>query len=74
MTTDLQAVFALPAKEKLELVQDLWDDLAANPDNVPLHQWQIDEVERRAARLAANPELAVRWEDVKRRIRARYGR
>jgi putative addiction module component (TIGR02574 family) len=68
------SVFDLSPPEKLQLVEDLWDDLAASPDTVPVHEWQKDELERRKANLMNNPASAVDWEDVKRRIRSRYGR
>lgn len=34
------SVFDLSPAEKLQLVQDLWDDLAASPDDVPINEWQ----------------------------------
>ena len=69
-----RSIFDLSPAEKLQLVEDLWDDLAANSENVPIHDWQIREVERRRANLEKNPSSGVLWEDVKRRIRNKYGR
>jgi putative addiction module component (TIGR02574 family) len=74
MTEDLATVFDLSPVEKLQLVEDLWDDLAATPDDVPIHDWQKEELDRRKTNLLANPSSAVDWEEAKRRIRARYGR
>ena len=70
----MNSVFDLSPSEKLQLVEDLWDDLASNPDDVPVHPWQIDEMARRRANLEANPASALSWEEVKRRVRARHGR
>ncbi len=67
-------VFDLSPTEKLQLVEDLWDDLAANPETVPLLDWQREELARRKANLLSNPASARNWEEVKRRIRSRYGR
>lgn len=50
-----QSVFDLGPAEKLQLVEDLWDDLAANPDDVPLHDWQREELERRTENVRQNP-------------------
>ena len=50
-----RSIFDLSPAEKLQLVEDLWDDLAANSENVPIHDWQIREVERRRANLEKNP-------------------
>jgi putative addiction module component (TIGR02574 family) len=74
MPPEAQSVFDLSPAEKLQLVQDLWDDLASDPVAVPVPQWHIDELERRRARLASNPGTGLNWEDVKRRLRVRYGR
>jgi putative addiction module component (TIGR02574 family) len=49
------SVFDLTPSEKLQLVEDLWDDLAATPGDVPVHDWQKEELARRKANLTANP-------------------
>jgi putative addiction module component (TIGR02574 family) len=66
--------FDLSPPEKLQLVEDLWDDLATVPSEVPIHQWQKEELDRRKANLAANPDSVSDWEEVKARIRSHYGR
>jgi putative addiction module component (TIGR02574 family) len=70
----MESVFDLSPAEKLQLVEDLWDDLAASPEAVPVHDWQKQELARRKANLQRNPASAVPWEEVKQRLRARYGR
>ena len=62
------SVFDLSPAEKLQLVEDLWDDLAGSPDQVPLHDWQREELARREANLMSNPASGLTWEDVKQRI------
>jgi putative addiction module component (TIGR02574 family) len=74
MSQSLAFVFDLSPAEKLQLVQDLWDDLACSPKDIPFPDWQKEELDRREANLRANPESAVTWEEVKRRVRSRYGR
>jgi putative addiction module component (TIGR02574 family) len=73
MNADTPTVFDLSPAEKLQLVQDLWDDLAASPEDVPVHDWQIAELERRKSNLKKNPASGLSWEEVKRRIRSRHG-
>lgn len=68
------SVFDLSPSEKLQLVEDLWDDLAATPDAVPVHDWQRDELARRKANLERHTAVGRSWDEVKRRIRSRYGR
>jgi putative addiction module component (TIGR02574 family) len=74
MNSDLSSVFDLSPSEKLQLVEDLWDDLAASPELVPFHDWQREELERRKANLLKNPGSGLTWEEVQRRVRDRYGR
>ena len=66
-------VFDLSTSEKLQLVEDLWDDLAATPGAVPVHDWQKEELARRKANLLKNPSSGLTWEEVQRRVRNRHG-
>ncbi len=72
MNTD--SIFDLSPPEKLQLVEDLWDDLAASPSEVPVHDWQKEELERRKANLTSKPASRLSWEEVKEKIRSRHGR
>jgi putative addiction module component (TIGR02574 family) len=67
MSGETTSVFDLSPAEKLQLVEDLWDDLAANPDDVPVHQWHKDELARRDANLQKNSASSLSWEEVKRK-------
>ena len=74
MTLDIGSLFDLSTAEKLQLVEDLWDELAATPDAVPVHQWQKDELARRKANLSKNPGSGLSWEEVRNRVRGHHGR
>jgi putative addiction module component (TIGR02574 family) len=71
---DPASILDLSPSEKLQLVEDLWDDLAAAPESVPVHDWQKQELARRKANLLKNPASALPWEEMKRKVRARYAR
>jgi putative addiction module component (TIGR02574 family) len=71
MNRDAGSVFDLSPAEKLQLVQDLWDDLAADPEAVPVHDWQKEELARRKTNLMNNPASGLSWDEVKRRVRSR---
>ena len=68
------SIFDLSPSEKLQLVEDLWDDLAGTPEAVPVYLWQQQELSRRKANLSKNPASEISWEEVKQRARSRYGR
>jgi putative addiction module component (TIGR02574 family) len=70
----VSSIFDLSPSEKLQLVEDLWDDIAATPESIPVHDWQKKELASRKANLIKNPASGLIWEEVKRRIRNRYGR
>ena len=74
MNPTTTSIFDLSPSEKLQLVEDLWDDLAATPEAVPVHDWQREELARRKANLLKNPASGLTWEEVKRRLRSRYVR
>ena len=65
----------LPFDDKIAYVQDLWDRIAANEDQVPLHDWQRRILEDRLAAHRAAPSEARPWRDVldglERRLKAR---
>ena len=74
MDRNTPSIFDLSPAEKLQLVEDLWDDLAATPGSIPVHDWQIEELERRRTNLAKHPASGLSWDEVKRRVRAPHGR
>lgn len=67
------SIFDLSPSEKLQLVEDLWDDLAGTPEAVPVLEWQKQELARRKTNLLKNPPSALSWEEVKRRVRGQHG-
>ena len=72
MNKTTTSIFDLSPAEKLQLVEDLWDDLAATPEAVPVHDWQKEELDRRKANLRKNPASGLTWEEVKRRVHNRH--
>ena len=58
----------LSASDKLTLVTELWEDLASNPEDIPITPEQIAEVDRRLEEYRQNPGLGSSWEEVKARI------
>lgn len=74
MDPNAVSVFDLSPPEKLQLVEDLWDDLAATPSEVPVHDWQKEELDRRKANLMSKPASGLSWNELKSKVRRRYGR
>ncbi|ACN18041.1 hypothetical protein HRM2_p00540 (plasmid) [Desulforapulum autotrophicum HRM2] len=74
MNLNTVSIFNLSPPEKLQLLEDLWDDLAASPSDVPVYEWQKEELARRKTNLMNNPTSGLSWDDVKRKTRSLYGR
>ena len=55
MNANVAAVFALSPAEKLQLVEDLWDDLASCADDIPIQPWHIEELRKSEMEVAKTP-------------------
>jgi len=61
----------LSVSERIQLVEDIWDSVAAVPDSVPLTEEQKDELDRRLSAYHKYPSAGSPWKLVKERIRKR---
>lgn len=71
MSNSTTSVFDLTVAEKLQLIEDLWDDISFHPDYFPIEERQKEELARRKARYLAYPGSGLSWDEVQRRIRTR---
>jgi putative addiction module component (TIGR02574 family) len=69
MNTEFAQVFELTLSEKLQLLEDLWDSIAQVPEQIPVLDWQKEELAKRKAAYLQNPNAGSSWEVVKDRIR-----
>ena len=74
MNSPLTTVFDLIPAKKLQLVEALWDDLTANPDSVPIHKWQKEELLRRKIAFEPDPSTPMNWKETKLWIRVHNDR
>jgi len=57
---------ALSIAERIQLVEDIWDSIAADaPESVGLTSAQREELRRRVAAHDADPSFAVPWSTVR---------
>jgi putative addiction module component (TIGR02574 family) len=54
----------LGVEERIALVEEIWDSIAADSAAIPLTAPQRDELDRRLADHVANPDDVVSWDDV----------
>jgi len=58
----------LTPAEKLQLVEELWDDIAANEDQLPIPDSHRQILAEDEARYQANPTEGAPWSEVKARL------
>jgi len=68
MTVALHNIETLPVAERVQIVEDLWDSIARSNADVPIPQWQKDELDRRKQNFLRDPNAGQTWNEVKRDI------
>jgi len=71
MTTPAIDIEKLAPEERLRLIEELWESLREQPDDVRLTTAQRAELDRRLDELDRGDAELVSWDEVKRRIRSR---
>ena len=71
VSRDLASFDQLSTAERIRLLQDLWDEIAADPSAVPVTEAQRAELDRRLESHRATPHECVDWADAKDRLRSR---
>lgn len=64
----------LPIEERLALVEEIWDSIAADSGAVPLTGAQRIELEKRIAEDDENPHDVIPWDQVKASTLSRLGK
>ncbi len=59
----------LSLTERIQLLENVWDSIADEPDAWELTQEQKDELDRRVAAYEENPQNTFTWEEVKAGLR-----
>jgi putative addiction module component (TIGR02574 family) len=58
-------VLELSISERIQLVQDIWDSIAMNTEEIPVIDSQKQELDRRLNLWEKNPDKLSKWEEVK---------
>ena len=68
MPITLDDIRQLSVDERLELLEQIWETIAAEPDHVRLSNDQVAELDRRLDDYERDPEQGSPWEQVRERI------
>ena len=69
--TDIPQIADLSTPEKILLVEDLWDSIAAEQPDIPVPQSHIAELDRRLKRYGSSPGNLLSLEEFQARIKKR---
>lgn len=72
-TVSISDLLKLTPAERIQLAQDLWDSIAAEPDALPLTSEQRQEVLRRSEAHQTNPGGVIPLEEALERIERSLG-
>ena len=69
MSTELSDILQMSVAERIQLVEDIWDSIAAVPESLPLTETDREELDRRLAAYAQNPGEGIPWDVLKEKVR-----
>ena len=69
--TEIPQIAAMSIPEKIIFLEDLWDNIAANDQAVPLPESHLRELDKRLARHAANPGSLLSLQELQQKIASR---
>ncbi len=61
----------LSVAERLLLMEEIWDSIPAQGEEIPLTEVQKLDLQRRVAAYEANPKAGSSWEEVKARLQGK---
>jgi putative addiction module component (TIGR02574 family) len=68
---DIPQLRDLPIADKLLLVEELWAEITAKSDSLPLPDWHVRELDQSLADYQANPREGSPWPEARARILGR---
>ncbi|MBC8427030.1 MAG: addiction module protein [Deltaproteobacteria bacterium] len=69
---DISSVKMLSVEEKLQVMEAIWQDLAAEEQSVPSPAWHLEELKETEQRYKEGKEAVLDWNDAKNELRKRF--
>ena len=64
-TVDIEGILKLSVADRIQLVEAIWDSIAAAPESLPVTAAQKRELDRRLAQYQDDPNAGRTWEEVR---------
>lgn len=61
-------ILQLSVAERIQIAEDIWDSISANPESLELSKAQKVELDKRLENYEANPDDGIEWETLKKNI------
>ena len=68
ITASVPEITQLSVAERIQLVEDIWDTIVAEPESVALTEAQMQELDQRLDDYHTNPHTGSSWQEVRQRI------
>ena len=65
----LEEIHKMPLREKLLVMEALWDEISRDEQNVEVPQWHKDVLDERERLIAEGKAQFIDWEDAKNQIK-----
>ncbi|MBC7820216.1 MAG: addiction module protein [Planctomycetaceae bacterium] len=72
MSVAIDELLELSVPDKLDVLERLWDSITADPKQVAMPEWHLEELDRREEELQRNPQTGTDWNVVKQRLQDRH--
>jgi putative addiction module component (TIGR02574 family) len=69
MSAELKDILEMSIAERIQLVEDIWDSIAAAPESLPLTDDEREELDRRLEAYAQNCDEGISWDELKKKVR-----
>ena len=61
-------ILQLSVAERVQIVEDIWDSIGKNPEELPLSETEKLELDKRLKGYKENPDEGIEWETLKKNL------
>jgi len=61
-------ILQLSVAERVQIVEDIWDSIGKNPEELPLSEDEKLELDKRLESYRQNPDEGIEWETLKKNL------
>ncbi len=68
MNTQVADILELSVAEKIQIVEDIWDSISQNPEQLVVSEAEKLELDKRLESYKQNPNDGIEWETLKKNL------